>query len=71
VGTGRKSVVSDDATCDTIAASADLANRCGMIPSSGHGSLKADFEPQHPKIGFMIGALAASAHDLLNKKRQS
>jgi len=33
--------------------------------------LKADFEPQHPKMGFMIGALAASAHDLLSKKRQS
>ena len=33
--------------------------------------LKADFEPQHPKMGFMIGALAVSAHDLLNKKRQS
>lgn len=32
--------------------------------------LKPDFEPQHPKMGFMIGALAASAQKLLSAKRQ-
>ena len=31
--------------------------------------LKPDFEPQHPKMGFMIGALAASAQKLLSAKR--
>jgi uroporphyrinogen-III synthase len=30
-----------------------------------------DFEPAHPKMGFMIGELAASAQQLLNAKRQS
>ena len=33
--------------------------------------LKPDFEPEHPKMGFMIGQLAASAQKLLNAKRQS
>jgi uroporphyrinogen-III synthase len=33
--------------------------------------LKADFEPQHPKMGFMIGALAISAQELLSAKRQN
>ena len=33
--------------------------------------LKPDFEPDHPKMGFMIGELAASAQQLLNAKRQS
>jgi uroporphyrinogen-III synthase len=33
--------------------------------------LKADFEPQHPKMGFMIGALAAFAQKLLSAKRQN
>jgi uroporphyrinogen-III synthase len=33
--------------------------------------LKADFEPQHPKMGFMIGALAATAQNLLSVKRQN
>ena len=33
--------------------------------------LKPDFEPEHPKMGFMIGELAASAHKLLNSKRQN
>ena len=31
--------------------------------------LKADFEPEHPKMGFMIGELAASARRLLDAKR--
>jgi uroporphyrinogen-III synthase len=30
-----------------------------------------DFEPEHPKMGFMIGELAASAQKLLNTKRQN
>ena len=33
--------------------------------------LKPDFEPRHPKMGFMIGELAASAQKLLNAKRQN
>ena len=33
--------------------------------------LNADFEPQHPKMGFMIGALAATAQSLLSVKRQN
>jgi uroporphyrinogen-III synthase len=37
----------------------------------GRFSLKPDFEPEHAKMGFMIGELAASAHKLLNKKRQN
>ena len=32
--------------------------------------LKADFEPAHPKMGFMIGALSPVAKRLLNAKRQ-
>ncbi len=31
--------------------------------------LKPDFEPEHPKMGFMIGQLAASAHKLLDSRR--
>jgi uroporphyrinogen-III synthase len=34
-------------------------------------ALKPDFEPEHPKMGFMIGELAASAQKLLNTKRQN
>jgi uroporphyrinogen-III synthase len=37
----------------------------------GNFGLKPDFEPEHPKMGFMIGELAASAQKLLNKKRQN
>jgi uroporphyrinogen-III synthase len=33
--------------------------------------LQPDFEPEHPKMGFMIGELAASAQKLLNTKRQN
>jgi uroporphyrinogen-III synthase len=33
--------------------------------------LKPDFEPQHPKMGFMIGELASSVQKLLNAKRQN
>jgi uroporphyrinogen-III synthase len=33
--------------------------------------IEPDFEPAHPKMGFMIGELAASAQQLLNAKRQS
>jgi uroporphyrinogen-III synthase len=33
--------------------------------------VKPDFEPAHPKMGFMIGELAASAQQLLNAKRQN
>jgi uroporphyrinogen-III synthase len=33
--------------------------------------LKPDFEPEHPKMGFMIGALAVSAQKLLSAKRQN
>ncbi|HEY7317944.1 MAG TPA: uroporphyrinogen-III synthase [Candidatus Binatia bacterium] len=33
--------------------------------------LRADFEPQHPKMGFMIGALATTAQSLLSVKRQN
>ena len=33
--------------------------------------LKPDFEPQHPKMGFMIGELASLAQKLLNAKRQN
>jgi uroporphyrinogen-III synthase len=33
--------------------------------------LEPDFEPVHPKMGFMIGELAASAQKLLNAKRQN
>jgi len=33
--------------------------------------IQPDFEPAHPKMGFMIGELAASAQQLLNAKRQS
>jgi uroporphyrinogen-III synthase len=45
----------------------------GPVCSEALGSfgLKPDFEPQHPKMGFMIGELAASAQKLLNKKRQN
>jgi uroporphyrinogen-III synthase len=32
--------------------------------------LKPDFEPTHPKMGFMVGELAASAQKLLSTKRQ-
>jgi uroporphyrinogen-III synthase len=32
--------------------------------------LKADFEPAHPKMGFMIGALSPVAKRLLDAKRQ-
>jgi uroporphyrinogen-III synthase len=44
----------------------------GPVCSEALGSfgLKPDFEPQHPKMGFMIGELAASAQKLLNTKRQ-
>jgi uroporphyrinogen-III synthase len=31
--------------------------------------LKPAFEPEHPKMGFMIGQLAQSAQQLLNAKR--
>jgi len=31
--------------------------------------LKADFEPAHPKMGFMIGALSGIAKKLLDAKR--
>jgi uroporphyrinogen-III synthase len=33
--------------------------------------IKPDFEPAHPKMGFMIGELASSAQQLLNAKRQN
>ncbi|MGH8526315.1 MAG: uroporphyrinogen-III synthase, partial [Gammaproteobacteria bacterium] len=33
--------------------------------------LEPDFEPQHPKMGFMIGELASSVQKLLNAKRQN
>jgi len=33
--------------------------------------LKPDFEPEHPKMGFMVGELAASAQQLLKNKRQN
>jgi uroporphyrinogen-III synthase len=33
--------------------------------------LEPDFEPEHPKMGFMIGELAASAQNRLNTKRQN
>jgi uroporphyrinogen-III synthase len=33
--------------------------------------LKPDFEPEHPKMGFMVGELAASAQQLLHTKRQN
>ena len=33
--------------------------------------IEPDFEPAHPKMGFMIGELAASAQQLQNAKRQS
>jgi uroporphyrinogen-III synthase len=33
--------------------------------------LTPDFEPEHPKMGFMIGALSASARQLLNPKRRN
>jgi uroporphyrinogen-III synthase len=33
--------------------------------------IEPDFEPAHPKMGFMIGELAASAQKLLNAKRQN
>jgi uroporphyrinogen-III synthase len=33
--------------------------------------VEPDFEPAHPKMGFMIGELAASAQKLLNAKRQN
>jgi uroporphyrinogen-III synthase len=33
--------------------------------------VEPDFEPAHPKMGFMIGELAASAEKLLNAKRQN
>jgi uroporphyrinogen-III synthase len=33
--------------------------------------VEPDFEPAHPKMGFMIGELAASAQQLLNAKRQN
>ena len=33
--------------------------------------LEPDFEPEHPKMGFMVGELAASAQQLLNTKRQN
>jgi uroporphyrinogen-III synthase len=37
----------------------------------GRFRLQPDFEPEHPKMGFMIGELAVSAQKLLNKKRQN
>jgi uroporphyrinogen-III synthase len=37
----------------------------------GRFGLQPDFEPEHPKMGFMIGELAVSAQKLLNKKRQN
>jgi uroporphyrinogen-III synthase len=36
----------------------------------GRFGLKPDFEPEHPKMGFMISELAASAQKLLKTKRQ-
>ena len=33
--------------------------------------LKADFEPEHPKMGFMIGELSRAAKPLLDAKRRS
>jgi uroporphyrinogen-III synthase len=33
--------------------------------------LEPDFEPVHPKMGFMIGELASSVQKLLNAKRQN
>ena len=33
--------------------------------------IEPDFEPQHPKMGFMIGELALSVQKLLNAKRQN
>jgi uroporphyrinogen-III synthase len=36
----------------------------------GRFGLKPDFEPEHPKMGFMVSELAASAQKLLNTKRQ-
>jgi uroporphyrinogen-III synthase len=33
--------------------------------------VEPDFEPTHPKMGFMIGELAASAEKRLNAKRQN
>jgi uroporphyrinogen-III synthase len=32
--------------------------------------LRADFEPVHPKMGFMIGALSGIAKRLLDAKRR-
>jgi uroporphyrinogen-III synthase len=37
----------------------------------GRHGLKPDFEPEHPKMGFMIGELAASAQKLLSAKHQN
>jgi uroporphyrinogen-III synthase len=37
----------------------------------GRFGLQPDFEPEHPKMGFMIGELAVLAQKLLNKKRQN
>ena len=37
----------------------------------GRLGLKPDFEPEHPKMGFMIGELACSVQKLLNAKRQN
>ena len=37
----------------------------------GRLGLKPDFEPEHPKMGFMIGELASSVQKLLNEKRQN
>ena len=37
----------------------------------GRFGLKPDFEPEHPKMGFMIGQLGVSVHKLLNLKRQN
>jgi uroporphyrinogen-III synthase len=37
----------------------------------GRFGLKPDFEPEHPKMGFMIGQLSVSVHKLLNLKCQN
>jgi uroporphyrinogen-III synthase len=33
--------------------------------------LNPDFEPEHPKMGFMVGELGVSAQKRLKKKRQN
>jgi uroporphyrinogen-III synthase len=37
----------------------------------GRFGLKPDFEPEHPKMGFLVGELAASVQKLLKAKRQN